>query len=193
MMLAQIAQQARPAGRRRRVPRAGDHPRAGRTGAARACATRRRAWPSIYRARGALDQARRHAAAAVEATETAGTRFTLPVRIGVLADIYAAQGHLADADRLYDQATDIVEGIMVNVPSREAQARLIGVMSDLYTGHFRLAADRLHAPVKAFQIIERARGRAVADVLRTLPDADPSASEAASDRAAERFPGCRFA
>ena len=32
----------------------------------------------------------------------------------------------------YDKATDIVEGIMVNVPSREAQARLIGVVSDIY-------------------------------------------------------------
>ena len=49
---------------------------------------------------------------------------------------------------------------------------VIGVMSDLYTGHFRLAAERLNAPVKAYEIIERARGRAVADVLRTLPDSD---------------------
>ncbi len=127
------------------------------------------------------DLARRHAVAAVAATETAGNRFMLPVRLGVLADIYAAQGSLADADRTYDQAADIVEGIMVNVPSREAQARLIGVMSDLYTGHFRLAAERLNAPAKAYQIIERARGRAVADVLRTLPDSDRQI-EADSDR-----------
>ena len=136
----------------------------------------------LYRSRGALSLARRHATAAVEATATAGARFTLPVRIGVLADIYSAQGRLAEADRLYEQATDIVEGIMVNVPSRDAQARLVGVMSNLYTGHFQLAADRLHAPIKAFQIIERARGRAVADVLRTLPNSRSVSSEATNDQ-----------
>jgi hypothetical protein len=57
---------------------------------------------------------------------------------------------------------------MVNVPSREAQARLVGVTSELYAGHFRLAADRLNDPVKAYEIIERARGRTAADVLRAF-------------------------
>jgi hypothetical protein len=61
----------------------------------------------------------------------------------VLAEIYAAQGQVANANRVYDQAADIVEGIRVNVPSREAQARLVGVTSELYTGHFRLVADRV--------------------------------------------------
>lgn len=136
----------------------------------------------IYRRRNELEQARRHAIAAVEATETAGSRFSLPIRIGVLADIHAARGDLASADRLYVRAADIVEGIMVNVSSREAQARLVGVMSTLYTGHFRLAADRLNAPEKAFQIIERARGRAVADGLRTLPAANVAAVPRLNDQ-----------
>ena len=39
-------------------------------------------------------------------------------------------------------------------------------MSNLYAGHFRLIADRLNNPAKAYQIVERARGRALADVLR---------------------------
>jgi len=130
----------------------------------------------VYRIRGDLVQARRHAAAAVRETETSGSRFTLPVRLGVLADIYVAQGNVTEADRLYEQATDVVEGIMVNVPSRDAQARLIGVMSDLYAGHFRLAADRLANPGKAYTILERARGRVLADVLRSLPDNDRTLS-----------------
>jgi tetratricopeptide (TPR) repeat protein len=130
------------------------------------------------RARSDLNGARRRAVAAVEETEAAGNRFTLPVRLGVLADIDAAQGRVAEADRVYDQAADVVEGIMVNVPSREAQARLIGVMSNLYVGHFRLVAEQLKDPAKAYQIIERARGRALADVLRTVRDGDPNPSEA---------------
>ena len=65
---------------------------------------------------------------------------------------------MTTADRLYDQGTDIVEGIMVNVPSRTAEMRLVGVMSQLYAGHFALAAGPLNNPEKAFRIIERARG-----------------------------------
>src|SRR5581483_2054283 len=101
-------------------------------------------------------------------------------RLRGLAEIHAAQGRIADANRVYDQAADIVEGIMVNVPSREAQARLVGVTSRIYEGHFRLVADRLSDPVKAYDIIERARGRAAADVLRALPADDPAGTPAAA-------------
>jgi hypothetical protein len=54
---------------------------------------------------------------------------------------------------------------MLNVPNATAQARLVGVMSDVYTGHFTLAAEQ-RDPRKAYEILERARGRALADVLR---------------------------
>jgi hypothetical protein len=122
-----------------------------------------------FRQQGALARARAHAEAAVDLTATNGGRFLLPLRLGVLADISAGQREFTRADRLYDRASDIVEGIMINVPSRTAQARLVGVMGDLYAGHFRLAAAQLRDPEKAFRVAERARGRAVADVLRTLP------------------------
>ena len=122
-----------------------------------------------YRARGDLSTAERHARAAVSATQASGSRFTLPQRLRVLGEILAAQGRAGDAGRVYDQAADVIEGIMVNVPSREAQARLISVRSNVYEGHFRLAADHLSDPIRAYEVIERARGRAAADVLRTLP------------------------
>ena len=57
-----------------------------------------------YRNRGDLNTAARHAAAAVAATTAAGSRFTLPIRIGIQAEISAAQGRVTTADRLYDQA-----------------------------------------------------------------------------------------
>ena len=126
-----------------------------------------------YRNRGDLNTAAGHAAAAVAATTAAGSRFTLPNRIGTQAEIAAAQGRVATADRLYDQATDIVEGIMVNVPSRTAQMRLVGVMSQLYAGHFALAAGQMKNLEKAYRIIERARGRALADILRVVPSDNP--------------------
>ena len=92
----------------------------------------------------------------------------LPMRLGLVADLAARQGRFATADRLYDQATDVVEGIMVNVPSRTAQARLVGVMSTLFTSHFGLTAGRFADAPKAYRIIERARTRGHA-MFATLP------------------------
>jgi len=127
-----------------------------------------------YRRQGDLVRAAERASSAVVHTRAAGSRFTLPIRLGELADIRAAQGRLNAASALYTEASDVVEGIMANVPSRTAQARLVGVMSDLYAGNFVLAADRLNDPYEALRVIERARGRALAHVLRTLPDDSPS-------------------
>lgn len=127
-----------------------------------------------YRRQGDLVRAAQRASSSIVHTRAAGSRFTLPIRLGELAEIRAAQGRLSAASALYSEASDIVEGIMTNVPSRTAQARLVGVMSDLYAGNFVLAADRLSDPYEAFRVIERARGRALADVLRTLPDDSPS-------------------
>jgi CHAT domain-containing protein len=129
-----------------------------------------------YRRQGNLQKSLLHARAAVDETKAVGNRFTLPGRLRVLAGISAAQGRITDADRLYEEAADVVEGIMVNVPSPVAQARLVSVMSDIYADHFRLAAERLNDPAKAHQILERARGRAVADVLRTFSRRDPRPS-----------------
>ena len=130
-----------------------------------------------YRARSDLVRAHEHALAAVRDTELTGSRFTLPIRLGVLADVVAAQGQLLEGERVYARAADVVEGIMVNVPSRDAQTRLVGVMSDLYAGYFRLVAGGLKSPLKAYQVIERARGRALADVLRTVGDGPVGTSE----------------
>ena len=42
----------------------------------------------------------------------------------------------------------------------------MGVMSDVYTGHFALVA-RQGDTNKAFAVLERARGRALADLMRS--------------------------
>lgn len=179
MMLAQIAEKrGQPDQAIRYLEQAVGTAKAGQV--QRLLAEAESALADAYHARGELSQALRYATAAVNNTTAAGSRFLLPDRLRGLAEIHAAQGRIADANRVYDQAADIVEGIMVNVPSREAQARLVGVTSRIYEGHFRLVADHLSDPVKAYDIIERARGRAAADVLRALPADDPASTPAAA-------------
>jgi CHAT domain-containing protein len=43
---------------------------------------------------------------------------------------------------------------------------LIATLSDAYVGHFQLAATRFSDPARAFEIIEKARGRSLTDTLR---------------------------
>jgi hypothetical protein len=73
------------------------------------------------RARRDLERAERNARAAVDDTKAGGNRFKLPGRLVSVAEIRAARGSIQEADRLYQEATHIVEGIAVNVPSPTAR------------------------------------------------------------------------
>src|SRR4029453_16841435 len=49
---------------------------------------------------------------------------------------------------------------------RQLKSSLIAALSEAYVGHFELVARKLSKPARAYEIIERARGRALADTLR---------------------------
>lgn len=117
MMLARIAEARQQPGR------AIEHLEAARTTAEsgqvqRLLAEAESSLAQAYRRQGDLVRAARRASSAVAHTRAAGSRFTLPIRIGELADIRAAQGLLNTSRALYSEASDVVEGIMANVPSR---------------------------------------------------------------------------
>src|SRR5439155_6339144 len=67
---------------------------------------------------------------------------------------------------LYSEATDVLDALLVDVTRRQLKSSLIATLSDAYVGHFRLAATKFSDPSKAYEIIEEARGRALADTLR---------------------------
>ena len=54
---------------------------------------------------------------------------------------------------------------------------MLAARSAVYLDHFRLALDALGDPDAAFRIIERARGRTLADVLRTPSEELPERPE----------------
>jgi len=137
----------------------------------------------LYRDLGDLEKAEDSAAKGVEASQRVGETFELPERLGFLARLRADRGKLEDADRLYEQAEDVVEGLMVSVVSPSSRTSLIGAMSQIYVDHFALTVDRLKNPVRALEVIERARGRTAADVLRAR---DPLPSTNTRTRTHER-------
>ena len=117
----------------------------------------------VYKARHDWIDAERAADAAIDALRAAEEVYDLPEFLAKKAEVEVALGRPNRSDRLYQQATETIEGMLVNMPSSQTKTSLIGSMSMVYTGHFRLAIEQFHDTAKAFSIIEGARGRSLAD------------------------------
>lgn len=126
----------------------------------------------LYRTTGDLSKAEERAAVAWDAMKRVGdNKYHPPQHLALLADLKARQGKLTEADALYEQTSDITEGMLVTAPSTQSKSVLIGMMSSNYIEHFSLAVNRLKDVKRAFQVLERARGRTVADSLRSSSQA----------------------
>jgi CHAT domain-containing protein len=121
----------------------------------------------LHRDAGDLEKAEESAEKGVDASQRVGETFELPERLSFLARLHTDRGRIGDADHLFEQAADVVEGLMVTVESPSTRTSLIGAVSQIYLDHFTLAVERLKDPERALEVLERARGRAAADVLRT--------------------------
>lgn len=119
----------------------------------------------LYRDNGDLEKAEERAARGVEASQKVGETYELPSRLALLAGFRSDRGQFVEADRLYEQAEDVIDGLLVTMTSPLARTSLIGVMSQIYVDHFALAVGHLNSPARAFEILERARGRTAVDVL----------------------------
>lgn len=71
-----------------------------------------------------------------------------------------------------------MNGMLVSVLSPMLQSSLVGTMSEIYLEHFELAVRELKDNNEAFEIVERARGRGMADALQ---DHQQLRSEVVSD------------
>lgn len=121
----------------------------------------------IYQGAGDIEKAEHTAARGVDASQKVGERYEMPQRMALLAKLKVDRGKFAEADQLFEKAEDIVDGLLVSVTSPNARTSLVGVMSQIYVDHFALAVASLNNPVRAFEVLERGRGRTAADVLRS--------------------------
>jgi len=129
------------------------------------------AWSSFelartYREAGNLDGAELLASRTVAAMRDLEDRYHLPEHLALLADLAARKGQFEGADELYSEAADVIDGLLVNVNQRQLKGSLIETLSQAYLGHFELAATKFSSPARAYQVIEQARGRSLADSLR---------------------------
>ena len=123
----------------------------------------------IYEAAGNLAGAEQAAKRSVAACRRVSDRFYLPRYLSRLADVQLKRGRIQQAKATYGEAEDLINGVLVNASSPWTKSSLIGAMDDVFVGHFRAEAQYGRNPALIFHIVEEARGRSIADLLRARP------------------------
>jgi CHAT domain-containing protein len=126
----------------------------------------------IYRRHGDLQHAQALAERGLSATQSDGELYLMPERLETLAQLKASQGRFKDADDDYKRAADIIDSVLGNVSSASAKSNIIRAMSNIYTEHFSLVADHFRNTNEAYRLLERTRGRVIADLLMSGKRAD---------------------
>jgi CHAT domain-containing protein len=128
----------------------------------------------IYRDAGDLATAGARATLGLTASQRVGDRYYVPRNLTMLADLKARGGHFAEANALYEQAEDVIEGMLISVDEPYWNSSVAAAMSETYLRHFELVTKNGDAP-DAFAVLERVRGRTLAWALKdrkALPAAE---------------------
>lgn len=141
---------------------------------------------SLYQTMGDSERAEEYQARCIEVTRARHDGYSLPERFSRLAEIYIKRGRISDASALYEQVTDVTEALLINSPSPYAKASLIDWLSDIFTNHFKLVLNQLKDADQALSILERARGRTLAEAIRSKL-IEPSKEKAQSPAAAKEL------
>jgi CHAT domain-containing protein len=102
--------------------------------------------------------------AGIKASRRLGDRYYLPRDLTALAELKTAAKRFREAEALFTEAEDVLDEIVVHQHSFEESTAHAGSMSATYLGHFKLERQ-LGNVDRAFQVIERVRGRIVASKL----------------------------
>jgi CHAT domain-containing protein len=119
---------------------------------------------SLYRDSGDLESAEERATIGVDASRRVGDRYYLPRDLTVLADLKARRGAAKESEALYENAEDVIDGMLVNLHEAYWTSAVAGAMSDTYLHHFELES-RQGKVDRAFSVLERVRGRTAAALL----------------------------
>ena len=120
----------------------------------------------LYRDSGDLVRAEARTVQGLATSQRIGDRYYVPRDLTILADLKARRGLLAEANALYEQAEDVIEGMLVSVDEPYWNSSVAGSMSQTYLQHFELLNQ--NGDVRgAFRVLERVRGRTL---VRALED-----------------------
>lgn len=118
----------------------------------------------VYREQGQLDEASKTLMVGLKSAHRTD-RYYLPRMITAMAELKAAQGRTHQAEELFEEAENIIDGLMVNLHSDFEMAAVAGTMSETYVEHFKLAVSGNDLS-QALRVLERARGHTAASLIR---------------------------
>ena len=120
---------------------------------------------ALYERTGDLAEAEKCEQNSINAHRHMGEVYELPHHLAVEASLQEALGQRDAADNTYLIAERIVGTMLGNSPTVGLKKSVLAAMSEVYLGHFRLAAHE-NDFAKAYNVIEEVRGRVAADRLR---------------------------
>lgn len=112
----------------------------------------------LYRDTGDIPTAEARATRGLSESQRVGDRYYVPRNLTILADLKATRGEVAEADALYRQAEDVIEGMLISVDEPYWSSSVAGAMGQTYLHHFELLNRTGHIG-EAFNVLERVRGR----------------------------------
>jgi CHAT domain-containing protein len=130
----------------------------------------------IYRDAGDLVTADARATQGLAASQRVGDRYYVPRNLTMLADLKARRRNFAEANALYEQAEDVIEGMLISVDEPYWNSSTAAAMSETYLRHFELVTKNGDAP-GAFAVLERVRGRTLARALKERKTAPATESD----------------
>lgn len=137
---------------------------------------------ALYQRAGNLAEAEKCEQRSISAHRRIGEVYELPHHLAVEASLQEELGQREAAENTYLIAERIVSTMLRNSPTAGLKKSVLAAMSEVYLGHFRLAAHEKDFP-KAYNVIEEIRGRVAADRLRaTGADHRPPPAVAAAER-----------
>src|SRR5438445_8294487 len=131
---------------------------------------------ALDRDAGDLKSAEDRASIGVDASRRVGDRYYLPRDLTVLADLKARRGASSEAEALYRNAEDVIDGMLVNLHEAYWSSSLAGAMSETYLHHFELEAHQGNVE-RALSVLERVRGRTAAALLENKVSFSKNESE----------------
>src|SRR5437899_1107597 len=115
----------------------------------------------LYRDSGDLATADARATQGLAASQQVGDRYYVPRNLTMLADLKARRGQIADANAFYEEAEDVIEGMLISVDEPYWNSSVAASMSQTYLQHIELVNKSDDVP-GAFRVLERVRGRTLA-------------------------------
>jgi CHAT domain-containing protein len=134
---------------------------------------------NLDRQLGDIENAGDALAAGLKASRRLGDRYYVPRDLTAMAELAVVKNKLRRADSLFEQAEDVLDGILINQHSFEESTARAGSMSSTYLEHFRLAFQ-MGDVGRAFQVLERVRGRTVASHLYARENANNNSPQVVS-------------